>query len=113
MGEPDQDGGSDGGGEVPEDEGAEQPGKPGLQGKEEEEVGGGGDGARHLGAEEHPAAGCPQGHGEGGKIKHNYLLSLHYSLFVLYFLIIKSNCQLFQVASYKKRILEQVSGVRN
>merc|ERR1712130_538778 len=37
-----------------------------LDSKEEEEVGGGGDGARHLGAEEHPAAGCPQGHGEGG-----------------------------------------------
>merc|ERR1711974_554903 len=64
--EPDQDGGADGGGEVPEDEGAEQPGEPGLQGKEEEEVGGGGDGARHLAAEEHPAAGRPEGHGEGG-----------------------------------------------
>merc|ERR1712213_131214 len=60
-----EDGGSKGG-EGPEDEGAEQPGEPGLQGKEEEEVGGGGDRARHLAREEHPAAGCPQGHGEGG-----------------------------------------------
>merc|ERR1712110_1051015 len=51
-----------------EDEGAEQPGEPGLQGKEKEEVGRGGDGARHLGAEEHPAAGCPEGHGEGGGV---------------------------------------------
>merc|ERR1719266_1515580 len=25
-------------------------------------------GARHLGAEEHPAAGCPEGHGEGGGV---------------------------------------------
>merc|ERR1719187_1212377 len=51
-----------------EEEGAEQPGEPGLQSKEEEEVGGGGDGARHLGAEEHPVAGCPEGHGEGGGV---------------------------------------------
>merc|ERR1712203_944195 len=34
-----QDGGVDGGGEVQEDEGAEQQGQPGLQGEEEEEAG--------------------------------------------------------------------------
>merc|ERR1719430_2316897 len=62
-----QDGGVDGGGEVQEDEGAEQQGQPGLQGEEEEEAGGGGAGVDQLAGEEHPPAGRVQEHaGRGG-----------------------------------------------
>merc|ERR1712228_759264 len=49
-----------------EDEGTEQQGQPGMQGEEKEEVGRGGGGAHHLAAEEHPAADCPEEHGERG-----------------------------------------------
>merc|ERR1712004_915155 len=114
MGKSGQDGGVDGGGEVQEDEGAEQQGQPGLQGEEEEEAGGGGAGVDHLAGEEHPPAGRVQEHaGRGGPVQEkdpragfrSEKLNIHLQA------VFKSMQE--EVALYKKRILEQVSGVRN